>query len=151
MLPSINVPGVVIHFDASSGAIVTRDLQERLIPANGADDCDDGSVATASGDGCRVFPIELSTLVIEDDRAVRSSRIELDPSRWTRSMAVSDSRVFYLAAERERPLSERTRPDHQSEALPERADRARYARPGRPDAPLARAARDGVPVARSDR
>jgi hypothetical protein len=115
LLPSINVPGIVIHFDAETGALVTRDLQERTVPAQSSDDCYGLGVASPSGDSCRVFATQLDTLAIEGDRAVRRSRLELDYNRWLRTMAVSDSRVFYVTVERETPMAERVYPDFFSE------------------------------------
>jgi len=110
LLPSINVPGVVIHFDSSTGVLVTRDLQERTIPAQSSDDCYGLGTASPSGDSCRVFATQLDALALEGDRAVRRSRLELDYTRWLQRMAVSDSRVFYITVERETPFAERTYP-----------------------------------------
>jgi hypothetical protein len=58
-------------------------------------------------------------LTLDGERAVRTSRLELDHGRLTPSMAVSDSRVFYLTVERERALSDpRTYPDDFYEVTP---------------------------------
>lgn len=92
LLPPINVPGVVIHFDAASGSIVTRDVQER--------------------------GTELNTLTLDGDQAVRTSRLELDDTRWIQRMAVSDSRVFYLSVARERALPEQADPAYSYEVTP---------------------------------
>ncbi|HWO07938.1 MAG TPA: beta-propeller domain-containing protein, partial [Polyangiaceae bacterium] len=58
LLPPINVPGVVIHFDSATGTIVTRDLQERVIAASSSDDCYGRGIASDSGTSCRTFPVE---------------------------------------------------------------------------------------------
>ena len=59
-----------------------------------------------------------NTLTLDGDQAVRTSRLELDDTRWIQRMAVSDSRVFYLSVARERALPEQADPAYSYEVTP---------------------------------
>jgi uncharacterized secreted protein with C-terminal beta-propeller domain len=102
MLPQINIPGTAIHFNADTNELVTIDQQETVEAATSWEDC---SARGAWGyyenspAFCRVTRRSLNSLVLEGDRAVRKSIIELDDDRRTVSIAVSDNRIFYTTGD----------------------------------------------------
>jgi uncharacterized secreted protein with C-terminal beta-propeller domain len=102
VLPSVNIPGNVVHFNADSNEIVTVDYQETLEDGVVDNDCYlRGAWGYYDSDigRCRVNRRSINALVLEGDRAVRTSQILLDREQRTGSIAVSDRRVFYTTSD----------------------------------------------------
>ncbi len=105
LLPSVNVPGSVVHFEAESGQIVTIDHHNESAPGDDGEGCRQlGQSWWFDGQQCRHVRRSLNALVLEGDRAVRKSQLLLDGDRTVQNFAVSDSRVFYTAVE-DRPAT----------------------------------------------
>jgi hypothetical protein len=102
MLPEINIPGTAIHFNADTNELVTLDYQEAVERASNWEDCAArgyyGSFEERSA-VCRVTRRSINSLVLEGDRAVRTSQQLLDRSRRTGNIAVSDNRIFYTTSD----------------------------------------------------
>ena len=105
MLPEINIPGSAIHFNVDTNELVTIDQQETVEAATSPEDCYSRGAwgyYENSPAFCRVTRRSLNSLVLEGDRAVRKSLIELDGERRTNSIAVSNSRIFYTTGDASR-------------------------------------------------
>jgi uncharacterized secreted protein with C-terminal beta-propeller domain len=102
VLPAINVPGSAIHFNAETGELITVDYIKSREAGTDWNDCSArgayGYYDEARHD-CEVFRRTLNALVIDGDRALRTSQLALDRSRRVNSIAVSDSRVFYTTSD----------------------------------------------------
>jgi hypothetical protein len=102
MLPEINIPGTAIHFNADTNELITLDYQETLERASSWEDCGArgyyGAFEQDSAE-CRVTRRSINSLVLEGDRAVRTSQQLLDRSRRTGNIAVSDNRIFYTTSD----------------------------------------------------
>jgi hypothetical protein len=98
LLPQVNIPGNVVHFDNDSGRIVTIDylLDER--PARNWDDCYDGNFNGYFDEEarvCRTYRRRLNVLDLEGETALlRDSRV-IDEDTVAGSSAVSDDRIFF--------------------------------------------------------
>jgi uncharacterized secreted protein with C-terminal beta-propeller domain len=102
VLPSVNIPGNVVHFNASTGELVTVDYQETVESPGAGEDCSSlGAWAyyDSQARGCRVQRRSINALVLEGNRAVRTSQVALDREQRTGSIAVSNSRVFYTTSD----------------------------------------------------
>ncbi|HWO13547.1 MAG TPA: beta-propeller domain-containing protein, partial [Polyangiaceae bacterium] len=102
MLPAVNIPGTAIHFNAETNELVTIDYREEITSTGNYEDCyGRGSVVyyDSTPVGCRLLHRSLNSLLIEGDRAVRHSQLELDGARVAQQIAVSDSRIFYTTLE----------------------------------------------------
>ena len=111
--PKINTPGRPIHFNVTTNELITLDQQATIETATDWEDCFKRGFYAISGSGteCRVMRRTLNSLVIEADRAVRKTQIELDRDGRTSNIAVSDSRVFYTTDSLSRTYSGATNPD----------------------------------------
>jgi hypothetical protein len=100
LLPSINIPGVVVQYDAAANQLVTLDYQERSEDAGSAEECIVLGYGDRAFDGthCLVRQHSLSTLRLEGDHVVRQSEVHLDPSLHWRALASSDSRLFLVTS-----------------------------------------------------
>jgi hypothetical protein len=102
VLPAINVPGSAIAFNAETGELITVDYEKSREAGRDWNDC---SARGAYGyydearHECEVSRRTLNALVIDGDRAVRTSQLALDRSRRVGNIAVSDSRVFYTTSD----------------------------------------------------
>lgn len=97
VLPAINIPGAVVHYDAATAELVTLDYERTLEPGSSYADCNRGAYGSYSTEAqaCEIYRRSLSALSLQGDRAVRRSHLLLDRSRRTGQVAVSDSRIFY--------------------------------------------------------
>ncbi len=99
-LPAVNVPGTVLQLDPIAGTIVTLDVHNEVVPARDAAECEDLDARfwfDEAGGVCRRQRRSLNALILEGDRAVRTSRLLLDgDDRHVNSLAVSRDRLFYL-------------------------------------------------------
>jgi hypothetical protein len=102
LLPGINIPGTAVHYNGATNEVVTVDYTDTIEPSTTPDDCyvrgyygypDD------HGRGCRVTRRTINALVLQGDRAVRTSQLMLDRTRRTGTIAVSDSRIFYTTSD----------------------------------------------------
>jgi hypothetical protein len=101
LLPQINIPGSVVHFNADTNELVTIDQQETLEATANFSDCYARGYYgyyESTPDSCRVVRRSLNSLVIEGDKAVRKSIVQLDGDRRTTSIAVSNNRIFYTTS-----------------------------------------------------
>jgi hypothetical protein len=102
MLSGINIPGTAIHYNGDTNELITLDYQETLEAAATGEDCYargyygyyDGSPQR-----CRVTRRSINALVLQGDRAVRTSQLFLDRSRRAGNIAVSDDRIFYTTSD----------------------------------------------------
>ncbi|HKO91819.1 MAG TPA: beta-propeller domain-containing protein [Polyangiaceae bacterium] len=98
MLPKINIPGTAVHFNAGTGELVTVDYSLEREPGTSWDDCYQrgyyGEFIESTRE-CNVMRRSINSLVVSGTRAVRKSQLELDRTRRTTNIAVSDSRIFY--------------------------------------------------------
>jgi len=102
MLPKVNIPGTAIHFNGSTGELVTVESQQTLESATDWADCSsrgqygwfDESIRQ-----CHVYRRSVNSLVLDGERAVRKSQLLLDRTRRTVSIAVSDERIFYTTSD----------------------------------------------------
>ncbi len=102
VLPKINIPGTPIHFNAETGELITLDYNNSIEPGKDWNECTvRGAYAYFDDtiDACRVTRRTLNALVVQDDRAVRTSQLSLDQTRRLGSIAVSDSRVFFTTTD----------------------------------------------------
>jgi len=98
MLPKVNIPGTAVHFNSGTGELVTVDYALEREPGTSWDDCYQrgyyGEYIESTRE-CNVMRRSINSLVVSGDRAVRKSQLELDRTRRTTNIAVSDSRIFY--------------------------------------------------------
>jgi hypothetical protein len=105
MLPQVNIPGSVVHFNADTSELVTVDQQHTLETAADYADCSGRGyygyyTYDESGPGdCRVVRRSINSLVLEGNRAVLQSVVPLDLERRTTNIAVSDNRIFYTTTD----------------------------------------------------
>lgn len=108
LLPKVNIPGTAVHFNGETGELVTVDYEMRREAGTDWNDC---SVRGAYGyynesyRHCEVYRRTLNALVLEGDRAVRTSQLWLDQTRRVANIAVSDNRVFFTTTEFPDPQS----------------------------------------------
>jgi hypothetical protein len=98
LLEDINIPGTAIHFNGETNELVTLDYQETIEAAASPDDCYARGYYgyyDSSPQACRVTRRSINALVLEGDRAIRTSQLFLDRTRRTGNIAVSDNRIFY--------------------------------------------------------
>jgi hypothetical protein len=102
VLPSVNIPGTALHFNAETGELITLDYLKQREAGRNWNEC---SVRGAYGyyneqrHECEVYRRTLSSLLLEGDRARRISQLSLDHSRRVGGIAVSDSRVFFTTTD----------------------------------------------------
>jgi uncharacterized secreted protein with C-terminal beta-propeller domain len=102
VLPKINIPGTAVHFNAETGELITLDYVKSREPGRDWNDCSvRGAYAYYDEQrrDCEVQRRSLNALVIEGDRATRTSQLSLDQTRRVGNIAVSDTRVFYTTTE----------------------------------------------------
>jgi hypothetical protein len=102
LLEGINIPGTAIHFNAETNELVTLDYQETVEVAANSDDCYARGYYgyyDNSPQNCRVTRRSINALLLEGDRAVRTSQLFLDRTRRTGNIAVSDNRIFYTTTD----------------------------------------------------
>ncbi len=102
LLPAVNIPGSVVHFDQDTGRVVTIDylLEERA--AQEWSDCYDNNHSGYFDEAdhvCRTYKRRLNSLTLDGDVAKRVSQSLIDGDVWASSVAVSDERVFSLTQE----------------------------------------------------
>ena len=100
LLPAINIPGQVVHFDAARQHLVTVDYLHSEFAGASWQDCIAKNPRAWFDDlgKCRMYSQRANALVIEGDKARRVSMLEMESGlRGTGSMAVSDERLFFLS------------------------------------------------------
>ncbi len=98
LLPGINIPGTPVHYNATTGELVTVDYVETLEPTTSPESCEARGYSAyfdASQGACRVARRSINALLLQPDRAIRTGHLQLDTKRRTANIAVSDSRIFY--------------------------------------------------------
>ncbi len=106
VLPKVNIPGAALHFNADTGELITVDYELRREAGTSWNDC---SARGAYGyyderyRHCEVYRRTLNALLLEGDRAVRTSQLWLDQTRRVSNIAVSDSRVFFTTTDFPQP------------------------------------------------
>ncbi len=99
LLPPVNIPGSVLSFEATTGALVTLEtlrFTEELNRAVGCDSQGYRGALDAVNSKCLVARRALNGLRVDGDVAVRQSQLVLDDSRRTLAFAVSGDQVFYV-------------------------------------------------------
>jgi uncharacterized secreted protein with C-terminal beta-propeller domain len=102
VMTKVNIPGNVVHFNADTNELVTVDYNETIEGGRNYEDCyarGAGSWYDERVGGCRVQRRSINALVLEGNRAVRTSQVQLDRDEYTPSIAVSDTRVFYTTSD----------------------------------------------------
>jgi hypothetical protein len=102
VLPPINIPGTAIHFNGETNELVTLDYHETVETTATPEDCYTRGYYGYYREApyqCRVTRRSINALVLEGDRAVRTSQLLLDRTRRTGNIAVSDSRIFYTTSD----------------------------------------------------
>lgn len=100
LLSQVNIPGKLVHYDHSSGRIVTIDYLAEATPAATASACyERNNYQWVDYDDrkntCYVYRRQLNVLDLEGDTAVlKDSRI-IDNDAYASSIAVSNSHIFY--------------------------------------------------------
>jgi hypothetical protein len=102
MLPKVNIPGTAVHFNAGTGELVTVDYTLHREAGGNGEDCYNrgyyGEYIQSTRE-CNVMRRSINSLVVSGNRAVRQSQLQLDLSRRTTNIAVSDSRIFYTTGD----------------------------------------------------
>ncbi len=99
LLPEINIPGQVVHFDGPGKRLVTLEYTYEQFKAESWEDCrTHGSRAYLSEkDVCRVYNRRANALVLEGNHARRVSMVALDDDQQqSGSIAVTDERLFVI-------------------------------------------------------
>jgi hypothetical protein len=102
LLPPINIPGTPVHYNDDTHELVTIDYQETLEAATSPEDCAARGYygySEQSPDVCRVTRRSINALRLQPDRAVRTSQLQLDSTRRTANIAISNSRIFYTTVD----------------------------------------------------
>jgi hypothetical protein len=102
LLPEVNIPGTAIHFNASSGELVTVDYQQTTEAGVDWNDCSTRGYYGYFDDAaqnCQVTRRSINSLVVAGERAIRKSQLLLDRTRRTGSIAVSNDRIFYTTSD----------------------------------------------------
>jgi len=102
LLPPINIPGQVVHFDGKNGRAATLDYVYSETSATKWEDCyDEGNAYFhEESNTCRVYSRRINALTLDDDKATRVSMLLLDNERLSSFVSLSDERVFYTSYER---------------------------------------------------
>jgi hypothetical protein len=98
LLPPINIPGTLVHYDDAASVLVTVDYQETVEAATSPEDCSARGYYgyfDESPELCHVTRRSINALTLQPDRATRTGYLPLDTKRRTANIAVSDSRIFY--------------------------------------------------------
>jgi len=102
LLSPINIPGTVLHYDGDTNQLITLDFSSQLEETSNQEDCYvrgyKGYFESTFG-GCWVTRRTLNALVLEGDRAVRTSQVSIDAEQRTLSVAVSGNRIFYTTSD----------------------------------------------------
>lgn len=118
LLPPVNIPGAVLHFDAATGELVTLEYVRFTEEPSGGVPCESrGYLGTfdTTHTSCAVVRRLLNSLVLEGDRAVRKSQLLLDTDRRTARIAVSGKDIYYVTE----PLESSAEPAGPANAEPE--------------------------------
>jgi hypothetical protein len=109
LLPQINIPGQVVHFDGETQRLVTLedvlhaekpDLDWQACRKEGTRSYVSANGNSVNGAGvCRTYRRRANALVLEGDKARRISMLALDSDeRDSGSIAVSDQRLFFTTS-----------------------------------------------------
>jgi hypothetical protein len=98
LLPEVNIPGSVVHFDADKNRIVTIDSPLSEKSTKTPEDCYDNNsnaIYDYVAERCRIYRRRPNVLDLEGDIAVLKDSRELDQEAWAGSIAISENRIFY--------------------------------------------------------
>jgi hypothetical protein len=102
VLPKVNIPGTALHFNGETGELITVDYLKSNEAGRSWEDCSSrGAYGYYQEQGryCEVYRRSLNALVLQGNRAVRTSQLWLDQTRRVNNIAVSDTRVFLTTTE----------------------------------------------------
>src|SRR5690606_31788704 len=102
LMPKVNIPGSVVHFDADEGRIVTIDYRVATKPAFTASDCYSGNLPADYDQvrrSCQVYYRRLNTLDLVGDQAILKSTRDIDGQVAAGNIAISQNRIFYSSTE----------------------------------------------------
>jgi uncharacterized secreted protein with C-terminal beta-propeller domain len=97
LLPEVNIPGQVVHFDGEGQRLLTLDYVATSEPGLSSEECYglSGRSYPTDEDGCTVYRRRANALVLEGNKARRVSMVDLDTAaRTSGSIAVSGQRLF---------------------------------------------------------
>ncbi|HEX2730180.1 MAG TPA: beta-propeller domain-containing protein [Polyangiaceae bacterium] len=97
LMDQVNIPGTLVHFDATSNQILTLDYVHDTLQVDSFEACYQRAPYTYYDDKlgeCNVFQRTLNSLVLDDDGAHRLGQVKIDSDWRTLQIAVSDDRVF---------------------------------------------------------
>ncbi|MFT3924246.1 MAG: beta-propeller domain-containing protein [Myxococcales bacterium] len=103
LLPPVNIPGQVVHYDGASQRAVTVSYVHHEERAANWQDCTwraYGAWYEDESDACHLYERQVNVLAVDDDKATRISQLKLDGERIATSLGVSNERFFYLSSER---------------------------------------------------
>lgn len=98
LLPKINIPGTVVHFNADADRVVTIDYLLEEKAANGWEDCYSNNFYGTFDEEqkvCRTYRRRLNVLDLEGNTAILKDSQRIDRDARAGSIAVSDDRIFY--------------------------------------------------------
>jgi uncharacterized secreted protein with C-terminal beta-propeller domain len=127
LLPQINIPGQVVHFDGETQRLVTmEDLLHSEKPDQTWMSCYERGTrsylsrepnSTRDVGVCRTYRRRANALVLEGNKARRISMVDLDSDeRVSGTIAISDERLFYTSS-KVRPHTYEGPPDAQLDAF----------------------------------
>src|SRR5690606_1382261 len=97
LMPKINIPGNVVHFDAAEARIVTIDYRVVTQPAFSWNDCYNGHTQAEFNESartCKRYYRRLNVLDLEGDSAVLRSTRDIDSEVAAGTIAISQNRIF---------------------------------------------------------
>lgn len=98
LLPKVNIPGNVVHFDGDADRIVTIDYLLDEKAARSGEDCYRNNFYGYFDDVdnvCRTYQRRLNVLDLDGDTAVLKDTRMIDREAQANSIAISDDRIFY--------------------------------------------------------
>jgi hypothetical protein len=105
LLPEVNIPGQVVHFDGEGQRVLTLDYVASSEPGLSSQECYglSGRRYFTDEDGCTIYRRRANALVLEGNRARRVSMVDLDTAtRASGSIAVSSQRLFVTTGREQR-------------------------------------------------
>jgi hypothetical protein len=109
LLPVINIPGQVVHFDGEAQSLVTMEYMYSERSGLDWSTCyAQSSRAWMDGATCRIYRRRANALVLEGDTARRVSQLDLDTdTRVSQTVSVTGERLFVTTSDKRTPSNAR--------------------------------------------